>query len=371
MDYNQKKSINFTEIPKIEKRYTMKKRLILINSIFMVFFLALLWNPIRHIIKNHPYEYVYFNELAGGMENAFGNYEMDYYYHSTREASEWILENAKKSGLEKGKKIVVATWHTASVNYFFRKDTADFAVTFARWYERNNSDWDYAIYTVTGIAGDQIRGEKFPPKNTVHTIDVDGKPICIILKRDDKSDLLANQYKAEKKFDTAIVYYKQALKLYPESESIYMGLCECYFNTGQPEQAKQLLDTLLAFAPNYESGNYFMAHYFMYKKDFKTAVSYCKKILDYNPKFRGAYHLLFQLYAQQGDLKGAERTMLDMMRYEQIDDQGINQLISVYKSQQLDDRGAYKKLYKKFMETYEALGKEKEAETYRDLYKRM
>ena len=85
------------------------------------------------------------------MNKAYGNYEMDYYYHSTREASEWVLANAKKSGMETGKKIKVATWHTASVNYLFRKDTADFQVVFSRWYERGNNDWDYAIFTITGI----------------------------------------------------------------------------------------------------------------------------------------------------------------------------------------------------------------------------
>ncbi|MCL2028011.1 MAG: phospholipid carrier-dependent glycosyltransferase, partial [Bacteroidales bacterium] len=48
----------------------------------------LLWHPIHHVFKNHPYQYVYFNEWFGGMKKAYGNYELDYYYHSTRKASE-------------------------------------------------------------------------------------------------------------------------------------------------------------------------------------------------------------------------------------------------------------------------------------------
>ncbi|MCL2028753.1 MAG: glycosyltransferase family 39 protein, partial [Bacteroidales bacterium] len=40
-------------------------------------------NPIVFSIKNHPYQYVYFNEWFGGMKKAYGNYELDYYYHST------------------------------------------------------------------------------------------------------------------------------------------------------------------------------------------------------------------------------------------------------------------------------------------------
>ena len=33
--------------------------------------------------------------MVGGVKGAYGNYELDYYYHSTREASEWVIENAE------------------------------------------------------------------------------------------------------------------------------------------------------------------------------------------------------------------------------------------------------------------------------------
>ena len=105
---------------------------IIVNVAAVVVLLALLIGPIRHIVANHPYEYVYFNELAGGIDKAYGNYEMDYYYHSTREASEWIIANAEPNA--DGSKIKVGTWHAASVHYFFRKDTAKFAPLFCRWY---------------------------------------------------------------------------------------------------------------------------------------------------------------------------------------------------------------------------------------------
>lgn len=38
----------------------------------------------------HPYEYIYFNRLAGGLPGAYGKFEIEYMATSTKEAVEWI-----------------------------------------------------------------------------------------------------------------------------------------------------------------------------------------------------------------------------------------------------------------------------------------
>ena len=35
------------------------------------------------MLLNHPYEYIYYNQLVGGLNGAYGNYETDYYYVSS------------------------------------------------------------------------------------------------------------------------------------------------------------------------------------------------------------------------------------------------------------------------------------------------
>ena len=94
--------LGFNYIIELVKNRKAKIALVALPFVMMIL-------PLIHIVKNHPYEYVYFNELAGGVDKAWGNYELDYYYHSTREASEWIKENAEKTGLETDGKIRVAT----------------------------------------------------------------------------------------------------------------------------------------------------------------------------------------------------------------------------------------------------------------------
>jgi hypothetical protein len=46
------------------------------------------------ILRLHPYEYVYFNELAGGVHGAFRRYELDYWATSYREAMDYINRQA-------------------------------------------------------------------------------------------------------------------------------------------------------------------------------------------------------------------------------------------------------------------------------------
>jgi hypothetical protein len=46
------------------------------------------------IVRLHPYEYVYFNELAGGVRGASRAYEMDYWATSYRETMAYINREA-------------------------------------------------------------------------------------------------------------------------------------------------------------------------------------------------------------------------------------------------------------------------------------
>jgi DNA-binding SARP family transcriptional activator len=346
-------------------------KIILINLAAIIVMLLLLWHPIRHIVKNHPYQYVYFNELAGGIDKAYGNHEMDYYYHSTREASEWVIAHAQRSGLETGNKIKVASWHTGSVNYFFRNDTADFKVGFSRWYERGNNDWDYAIFTITGMMPEEIKNADFPPKNTVYQIKVDDKPICVVLKRETKDDLTGFQLKNNKEFIAAISHLKKALEIDPTNIAISINLIESYFNVGKSDTAKNYIDQVLEYAPKYEPANYMLAHYLNFTGEPDKALQVLKTIRTQNVKFKAAYNFAFQIYAQQNDLKNAEKIMLDLMAINQLDEQGFNQLISVYKAQGLDERGAYKKAYKKYIDAFDKLGNKKEAQLYRDALRKM
>jgi hypothetical protein len=93
----------------------------------------------------HPYQYVYYNSLAGGLTGAFRRYEMDYWTTSYREATRFINETAPEGArvLVWGPEHTVASYARPDlVIEKYRKEninsnaSADFAIVSSR----NNKD---------------------------------------------------------------------------------------------------------------------------------------------------------------------------------------------------------------------------------------
>lgn len=55
-------------------------------------FAVLLLLPAWHLVQLHPYQYTYFNSLAGGPAGAFGTYEGEYWFTSSKHAIEQLAE---------------------------------------------------------------------------------------------------------------------------------------------------------------------------------------------------------------------------------------------------------------------------------------
>lgn len=336
---------------------------IVVNVASLVVLLVLLIGPIHHIFANHPYEYVYFNKLAGGTAKALGNYEMDYYYHSTREASEWVKANAEKR--PDGKPVVVSTWHTASVSYFLRHDTADFRVKFVRWYEKGNSDWDYAIFTVTGMNPDYLKSKAFPPKNTVKTVEVDGVPIAIVLKRDDKTDLEAFKLKEANSLDSAAVLYQKILQDDPNNLDVLSHLGEIYLRMNKLDSAKMYMDRYLAFEPSSDNMNYLYAYLLINQNKLDEALNVLHKIEKNNPKFGTAYSMAIQIYLQKRDMVAAKKEFMKVIDHDLVSDQIVQLWLQYSAMQNIGQQQAIYNLYNTMAKSLDKRGKHKEAEQYR------
>lgn len=320
--------------------------------------------PLRHIIRSHPYEYVYFNELIGGTANAYGKYEMDYYHNSTREASEWVIRNAERSGLETGDKIKVAAFHLASVQYYFRNHPDDFEVVFARWYERGNVDWDYAIFTVTGITPERLSGPHFPPANTVHTIDVDGKPVAVILRREDKSDLAGFRNFEVGELDSAKVCYRKALEADPYNEVALANMANTFVQQAQADSALVYLERYMEMEPNRQTQKYIAANVYDIIGERARALAMVDEMIAYNPRFKEAYDLKARIYLLMGDFDMAEKTYERMMDLDILNQTGFDNLIRLYMRNGLTERSAQNKMFRRLSDTYRKLGDRKKAKLY-------
>ena len=277
--------------------------------------------PLAHIIKNHPHEYVYYNEFAGGLNKCYGFYETDYYQHSTRAATLW-LDNYLKTNhkLKEGQKIIVASNDNHSITYYLRKDTNRYYRTrYMRYYERGNNDWDYAVIVNSYICAYQLQHNIWPPKNTIHTINVDGKPIAAILERKNKYDLEAfeltqklNDPNAsnEEKIQCVmggIAKYRMALAEEPDNESNIIGILNLYQSIGRMDSALYFADRLVQVCPSENflsmaANVYLNAMQQTRNQEYMNRVFDLKKqIITSNPRSAENYYGLAMLYAQIGN----------------------------------------------------------------------
>ncbi len=115
---------------------------------FFLLFLAVLPGLVAGI-RLHPYEYIYYNSLAG---NISGRYETDYWATSFRDAANYINEHAPQNAV-----VSIGPW--GLIQELLRPDLkidraevsadSDYVVIFSRWnYEKNPAFTGRSVYTV-------------------------------------------------------------------------------------------------------------------------------------------------------------------------------------------------------------------------------
>ncbi len=248
----------------------------------------LLLHPVAHIIKNHPYQYIYFNQLAGGINGAYGNYEMDYYYHSLKESSNWLINN--EIDTTANKKTIVATNHAEIVKYYFREYTDHVTVTYVRFYDRGNYNWDYAVIANSYINPYQQKNGYWPPANTIHEIKVNKAVVGAVIERKDKNDHLGYQAMKEKNYFKAEVHLKKALEANPNNEVARINLAKLYIDQNRLNEANGIVNGTLKIYHNYDKALNLLGIIYLKKREFNNALGVFNRITQVNPKFVNAYH---------------------------------------------------------------------------------
>ncbi len=344
-----------------------------VKIVVIACFITLSLHPISHSIRNNPYQYVYFNQLCGSTKGAYGQYELDYYYHSLREASEWIIDNAKKDSANQ-EKIIVACWHKPIIDYYFRNDTTKFKTEFVRWNERGEFDWDYAIFCNTGIYPSHLLKGTFPPKNTVHSIEIDNYPICIVLKREDKNDLYGTWERDKGNLDKALSHYKISLAKDSLNETALLNSSQVYLYKAQEEDTLYLeradsslvlINRLLKYNPEHENANYFKAYALLMKNQVKESLFVLNNLITlYNPKYPAAYELSANILFQLGEIENAESHLLKIIELGIASENTVVMLFKLYDAMGIGDSEKYIRLYSHMERFHREAGDKKMADEY-------
>ncbi len=213
-------------------------------------------------IVNHPYQYMYFNEIAGGVKGANGNYEIDYWNQSPRQAFQWLVDNHPE--ILDGSIKVSSNNIQESLKTFVPKGK-DVKYAWTREYEWADNDWTYAIWTSRTLSKSQILNGYWPPKGTIYEVKVDGVTVAAVVKAENNFSSQGKKYLKKNMADSALYFYEKAFAYNPLEEEYARGIANaCRMMGGSKfDSAIQFYNKAIALRDgNYEAYNSLGEMYF-------------------------------------------------------------------------------------------------------------
>jgi hypothetical protein len=250
-------------------------------------------HPVKFMIKNHPYEYLYYNQITGGLKGAYGNYETDYYYVSQTGAANWLIDYLNKKGDDSA--LVGATY---SVDWLFRKDPG-IKTFYMRNEERSLYDWDYAIVANRYIPPSKLKNNLWPPSNSIKIIYADDVPVCAVLERKTKSDYLGYMALEDSNNSQAISYFREALKVDDNDEMIFYNFAGALYNSGDYLQADSVLKKGLELNPDFELILMYLGNIAKSQGRNEDAIGFYERLISVNRKYFSAYVEVSGIYAEE------------------------------------------------------------------------
>ncbi|TCO08243.1 tetratricopeptide repeat protein [Natronoflexus pectinivorans] len=243
-------------------------------------------HPIKFMALNHPFQYLYFNQLTGGYKGAFGKYEADYYFHTIRPAAEWLNDYINETGEED--LIIASNFETA---WFFRNNDRLKEHRQTSWYNRSFENWDYAIFSATYLHAFNLSPKQWPPSETIHKVYVDGMPVCVVLKRETLYDYLGWKALKERDFFLADSLLNLATDVHPGLEGAWLNLARARHQLGDYHSAINALDMALEIHPTFEPALMEYARISFALGNPEMALNLLNRLTGYNKKYLPAYTL--------------------------------------------------------------------------------
>lgn len=332
--------------------------------------LVLFAKPAWWMIKNHPHQYVYFNEFVGGLKGAYGMYETDYYSNSCRMAGEWIARQHPNDTLTIGINNEVTT-----AAYWAQQINPNLNFIWVREYEEQKPFWDYLILTSRTFSRNELLNGSFPPANTVYMVEADGVPLAAVVKRVDynmplgykaldRQDfdsatyyfsqavqlypkdeetwrMLGFSFLAQGKLDTAEIFNRKAIEIYPQNFSAYSNMGIIKFNKKEFKEAIAFFDTAVKFKENLTECWYYGGLAHLNLGDYNNGIKYLENCTKHNGNFPEAYYYLARAYAQTGNLNKAAENYQIALGLNQRFVQAWQELANVFSQLGKNNEAAY------------------------------
>jgi hypothetical protein len=136
------------------------KQLVIVKAALGLVLLAGILEPVVFMVNNHPYEYIYFNRLAGDPATLRERFDLDYWGLSYKQAIDYVMAHDKRDYFEMSAVGPPALYvdfvlppEQASRVRFSGMDRADYFLTNYRWHP---DDFPYPKYYSIKVSGMEI-----------------------------------------------------------------------------------------------------------------------------------------------------------------------------------------------------------------------
>lgn len=266
------------------------------------------------MVKNHPYQYLYYNEIVGGVKGAYGYYETDYWCQSPRAAMEWLLEHENLKNTKK-RVFVGSNNESHSMSYYAEKQTDSITIVWTRDFEWDEKYWDYGIFTSRTLCNLQMKNGYYPLKGTIHQITVDGVPIAAVVKRENFDFYTGFQLKNKNLVDSAMGYFQKAAVYNPINEAPYREMGYIKMVQNQLPEAVSYLNKAIALCPeNYYAYTYLGYIYQQMKKVDSSYYSFSKAI-EYKENMSNAWEGLGSIALDKNDAATAKKHFIKSLEF--------------------------------------------------------
>jgi tetratricopeptide (TPR) repeat protein len=265
--------------------------------------------PLYFIIRTHPNTMSYFNSLVGGTKKAYGNYEVDFYYNSVKESSDWF-EKQVVSKLGKADSVIVATNAPHILSEYYKNDPR-VKVQYVRFYQRHEAKYDYSLFHIAMIPEDVIRSGTWAKGNVIYSAKVDGKIMNCIFKKvnnDDAEGMAMLKANNPMGISKLISSYKAD----PSNELVANTLINVYMQNNQIDSAYFYINDLYNKDSSSLDNMTQMGNYYNAKQNpeaakhiFNKEIKICNDILEKQPQNHKAMYDLAIAQLSIGDAQNA------------------------------------------------------------------
>lgn len=285
----------------------------LVHGVVAASLIALMALPSYWMVKNHPNQYVYFNELTGGINGAYTNYETEYWCNGAKQAVEWLIENEPV----KDRKIVIATnFEINSSQYYANKLTDSVQVIWCRENQKYLVNWDYAIFGSRTLSKEAIINT-FPPKGTIHMIKADTVPLVAIVKRENSALYEAFSLQKKRQLRPALAKVHEALDYEPTNLEALRLKATLHLNLGQYDSALIPLEKCVLLNPDDYAAYTLMGTSYRVKKQLDKGLEVLNNAQQLRVNNAGLYHERGLIYAKKENFQAAYKNFDQALKYSQ------------------------------------------------------